>query len=146
MGMTEDPKYYSIKVNWDDDKGGEVSSEGKHGIKIVRPKGDESTPDMYAPEHLFVASAAACFMNSFIYFTRKMHIELKSFECEGTGTLEQVGKSFEITKIEIKSKVVIDSKDLRSKIERAIYLGHKYCFIGNSMKASIAYEDEIIVE
>jgi len=146
MGMTDEPKYYSVQVDWDNDKGGEVSSEGKQSIKIVRPKGEESTPEMYTPEHLFVASVAACFMNSFIYFTRKMHIEFKSFECEGTGTLEQVGKSFEITKIEINSKVAIDSEDLRSKIERAIYLGHKYCFIGNSMKASIAYEDEIIVE
>ena len=145
MGLTEEPKHYNVQVNWDHDKGGEVSSEGKQGIKIVRPKGDESTPDLYTPEHLFVASATACFMNSFIYFTRRMHIEFKSFECEGTGILEQIGKSFEVTKIEIKSRVVIDSEDLRSKIERAIYLGHKYCFIGNSMKASIAYEDEIVV-
>ena len=113
---------------------------------MVRPKGEESELDSYTPEHLFVASATACFMNSFIYFTRRMHIGFKSFECEGTGTLEQVGKSFEVTKIEIKTKVAIDSEDIRSKIERAIYLGHKYCFIGNSMKASIAYEYEIVVE
>ncbi|MGD9380962.1 MAG: OsmC family protein [Candidatus Thorarchaeota archaeon] len=143
--MTEELKHYTVQVNWDHDKGGEVSAEGKQSIKMVRPKGDDSTSDMYAPEHLFVASATACFMNSFIYFTRRMHIEFKSFECEGTGILEQIGKSFEVTKIEIKSRVVIDSEELRSKIERAIYLGHKYCFIGNSMKASIAYEDEIVV-
>ncbi|MFW9846061.1 MAG: OsmC family protein [Candidatus Thorarchaeota archaeon] len=144
--MAEQPKHYSVQVAWDNEKGGEVRSEGKQSIKMVRPKGEESTPDLYTPEHLFVASATACFMNSFIYFTKRMRIEFNSFECEGTGTLEQVGKSFEITTIEIKSKVVIGSEDLRSKIERAFYLGHKYCFIGNSMKASIAYEDEIVVE
>ncbi|MHA2068632.1 MAG: OsmC family protein [Candidatus Thorarchaeota archaeon] len=143
--MAEEPKEYSVQVVWDHEKGGEVRAESKQSIKIVRPKGDEGTPDLYTPEHLFVASATACFMNSFIYFTRRMHIEFRSFECEGTGILEQVGKSFEVTKIEIKSRVSIESEDLRSKIERAIYLGHKYCFIGNSMKASIAYEDEIVV-
>ncbi|MHA2141592.1 MAG: OsmC family protein [Candidatus Thorarchaeota archaeon] len=143
--MADEPKDYTVQVVWDNKKGGEVRAENKQSIKIVRPKGDERTPDTYAPEHLFVASAAACFMNSFIYFTKRMHIEFKSFECEGTGILEQVGKSFEVTKIKIKSRVVIESEDLRSKIERAIKLGHKYCFVGNSMKTAIAYEYEIVV-
>jgi organic hydroperoxide reductase OsmC/OhrA len=144
--MAEEPKHYTVQVNWDNDKGGHVSAAGKQSIKMVRPKGEKNELDSYAPEHLFVASATACFMNSFIYFTRRMHIGFKSFECQGTGTLEQIGKSFEVTKIEIKSRAVIESEDLRSKIERAFYLGHKYCFIGNSMKAPIAYEDEIVVD
>ena len=75
-----------------------------------------------------------------------MHIEFKSFECDATGVLEQVGRSFEITKIVQKTRVVIGSEELRPKIERALYLGAKYCFVANSMKCPVAHVDEIIVE
>ncbi|MFW9800497.1 MAG: OsmC family protein [Candidatus Thorarchaeota archaeon] len=144
--MSEDPKLYHVNVLWDHKEGGKVQIHGSQSIKVSRPKGEEGTPDLYTPEHLFVASVTVCFMNSFIYFTRKMHIEFQSFECMGSGTLEQIGKSFEITRIEIKSKLVIDSEKLRPKFERALYLGAKYCFVGNSMKSSIAHENEIVVE
>jgi organic hydroperoxide reductase OsmC/OhrA len=146
MQMGEEPKLYDVTVVWDHNEGGEVQLEGKSSIKVVKPKGEESSPDLYTPEHLFVASVTVCFMNSFIYFTRRMHIDFKSFECVGSGTLEQIGKSFEITKIEIRSRLTIDSEELRSKFERALYLGAKYCFVGNSMKSSIAHENDIVVE
>ncbi|UCH04272.1 MAG: OsmC family protein [Candidatus Thorarchaeota archaeon] len=144
--MGEEPKLYDVTVVWDHKEGGEVQLKGGSSIKVVKPKGEESSPDLYTPEHLFVASVTVCFMNSFIYFTRRMHIDFKSFECVGSGTLEQIGKSFEITKIEIRSRLAIESKELKPKFERALYLGAKYCFVGNSMKSSIAHENEIIVE
>ncbi|MFW9945118.1 MAG: OsmC family protein [Candidatus Sifarchaeia archaeon] len=144
--MGEEPKLYDVTVVWDHNEGGKVQSEGKSSIKVVKPKGEESSPDLYTPEHLFVASVAVCFMNSFIYFTRRMRIDFKSFECVGSGTLEQIGKSFEITKIEIRSRLAIESEELKPKFERALYLGAKYCFVGNSMKSSIAHENEIVVE
>ena len=85
-------------------------------------------------------------MNSFVNFTKKMRITFKSIKVESVGKLEQVGRSFEITEIHSKSKVVIESEDLRKKIERALELGAKYCFVANSMKCPTYHEHEIIVE
>ncbi|MBE0527054.1 MAG: OsmC family protein, partial [Candidatus Thorarchaeota archaeon] len=58
----------------------------------------------------------------------------------------KVDRSFEITKIEMKAKVVIESEDLREKINRALELAAKYCFVGNSMKCPISHETEVVVE
>jgi organic hydroperoxide reductase OsmC/OhrA len=137
---------YDVRVTWDKDDGGAVHVEGMPDIQVARPRDDESTSKLYTPEHLFVAAATACFLNSFIYFTRRMHIEFKSFECSATGILEQVDRSFEITRISTKSLLVIESESLRRKFERALELGAKYCFVANSMKCPVTHENEIIVE
>ncbi len=144
--MGEEPRGYDVRVTWNHEKGGTVLVDNKPSINVVRPQGEESTPDLYTPEHLFVAAATVCFMNSFIYFTRRMRIEFKSFECDATGVLEKVGKSFEVTRITTRSKLVIDSEDLRPKFTRALELGAKYCFIANSMKCPVGHEDEIVVK
>ncbi|NHJ13996.1 MAG: OsmC family peroxiredoxin [Candidatus Thorarchaeota archaeon] len=144
--MAGETRRYDVRVSWDHDDGGAVHVEGMPDIRVVKPKGEESTPDLYTPEHLFVAAATVCFMNSFIYFTRRMHIEFKSFECSATGTLEQVDRSFEVTRISTKSRLVIESEDLRQKFRRALELGAKYCFVANSMKCPVTHENEIIAE
>lgn len=146
VGLAEEPRTYDVGVVWDHDKGGTVQVQGMPEIRVVRPRGEDSTSDLYTPEHLFVAAATVCFMNSFIYFTRRMHIEFKSFECSATGTLEQVDRSFEVTGISTKSRLVIDAEDLRQKFERALELGAKYCFIANSMKCPVTHDNEIIVQ
>ena len=87
-----------------------------------------------------------CFMNGFVEFTRKMHIEFKNFECKSVGLLEKVGRSFEITRIDMQAHVVIEEEKIRKKIERALKLADKYCFIGNSMKCPIYHEDRVLVE
>jgi organic hydroperoxide reductase OsmC/OhrA len=144
--LNEEPREYDVRVTWNHTEGGIVLVDNKPSIKVVKPQGEESTPDLYTPEHLFVAAATVCFMNSFIYFTRRMRIEFKSFECEATGFLEKVGKSFEVTRITTRSKLVIDSEDLKPKFTRALELGAKYCFIANSMKCPVEHEDEIVVK
>ena len=90
-----------------------------------------------------MASAAVCYMNGFVNFAQKMHIEFKSFRCDAVGTLEKVGRSFEITKIKMKARVEIESEEIRKRIERALELAAKYCFVGNSMKCPISHETEI---
>jgi organic hydroperoxide reductase OsmC/OhrA len=139
------PKYYPIRLVWTGGKSGNLTVEGKAAIKTGVPSGGPDEAILHSPEDLFVASATMCYMNGFVEFTRKMRIEFKSFECDSVGTLEKVGRSFEVTKIEMKAKVGISSEDIRKKIDRALELAAKYCFIGASMKCPIIHDTEVIV-
>ena len=71
------------------------------------------------PEHLLVAAVITCFMNSFVYFTRRMRIEFESFEAHGRGVLERVGRSFEVARIDVNAMVKVADEALTKKIERA---------------------------
>ncbi len=138
MSDEAEPKYYPVRLVWTGGKSGDLNVEGKAVIKTGEAR-------FHSPEDLFVASATMCYMNGFVEFTRKMRIEFKSFECDSVGTLEKVGRSFEVTKIDMKAKVGIGSEDIRKKIERALDLAAKYCFIANSMKSEVSHETTVIV-
>jgi uncharacterized OsmC-like protein len=43
------------------------------------------------------------------------------------------------------ARVVIESEDLRKKIDRALNLAAKYCFVGNSMKCPISHTTDVVV-
>lgn len=144
--LTEEGRYYNAKIVWDYKGGSAVLVEGKETLPVSRPSAFKEQPHLHNPEELFVASAALCFMNSFAVFTKKMHIEFESFEVEAIGRLEKIDRSFEITKINMKSTVVIKDDSLREKIERALELGDKYCYVANSMKCPREHEHEIIVK
>ena len=137
--MSDEPRLFPVNLVWTGEKNGSLSVEGKVAIKT-------GVASYHTPEDLFVASATACYMNGFVNFTEKMHINFISFECDAVGVLEKVDRSFEITKIEMKAKVVIESENLRKKINRALELAAKYCFVGNSMKCPITHNAKVVVE
>ena len=143
--MSDEPRYFPVNLTWTGGKSGSLSVEGKATIKSGSPLSTDEA-SYHTPEDLFVASATICYMNGFLNFLDKMHIITLSFECDAVGTLEKVDRSFEITKIEMKAKVVIESEDIRSKIDRALELAAKYCFVGNSMKCPITHDTEVIVK
>lgn len=143
--VSEEAKLYPIRLVWTGGKSGDLIVEGKVNIRTGVPSGGTDEAKYHSPEDLFVASAAMCYMNGFVEFVRKMRIEFKSFECDAVGTLERVGRSFEMTKIDMKTRVVIESEDIRKKINRALELAAKYCFIGNSMKCPISHETNVTI-
>jgi organic hydroperoxide reductase OsmC/OhrA len=142
--MSDESKQFPVKLVWTGERTGNLAVDNKVTIKTGSPI--DSPVVGHSPEDLFVASATVCYMNGFVNFCDKMRIEFKSFECDAVGTLEKVGRSFEITKIEMKAKVGIESEGLRAKIDRALELAAKYCFVGNSMKCPITHDTEVIVE
>ena len=145
--MTEEvePKYYPVRLVWTGGKSGNLTVEGKVAIKTGVPSGGSGEDKFHSPEDLLVASVTMCYMNGFVEFTRKMRIDFKSFECDAVGTLDKVGRSFEVTEIVMTAKVVIGSEDIRKKIDRALELAAKYCFIGNSLKSDVVHKTEVVV-
>lgn len=144
--MSEEPKLFPVKLVWTGGKSGSLAVEGKTAIKTGIPSGGPENVKYHSPEDLFVAAATICYMNGFVEFTEKMRIKFKSFECDAVGILERVGRSFEITGIKMSTKVEIGSEDVRRRINRALELAAKYCFVGNSMKCPITHETQVFVQ
>lgn len=142
--MSEKTRSYDVTVVWTGGKSGEAIVDEMPKIRTGEPPDESQT--YHTPEHLLVAAAATCLMNSFVEFTKKMRIRFDSFEVEATGILEKVGRSFEITKLNMVTKVEILSEDLRQRFERALELGAKYCYVANSLKGTTTYDHRIIVK
>jgi organic hydroperoxide reductase OsmC/OhrA len=144
--MSEDSKLFPVTLVWTGGNNGAIFIEGKAVVKTGGPSGKSVRGFFHTPEEMFVASATVCYMNGFVNFAEKMHIGFKTFSCDAVGILEKVDRSFEITEIAMRARIEIDSDDLRNRIERALELAAKYCFVGNSMKCPISHHTEIIVK
>jgi len=143
--MSDEPRLFPVSLVWTGGRTGKLSVEGKAVIRTGTSSSDSEEAKYHSPEDLFVASAAVCYMNGFVNFTRKMHIDFKAFTCDAVGTLEKVGRSFEITRIEMRARVQIESEEIRDKIARALELADKYCFVENSMKCPISHKTDVVV-
>jgi peroxiredoxin-like protein len=144
--MSEDVHEYLVRIDWTHDKVGNLKIEGKPSVQIATPPEFDGPKGIISPEDLFVAAAASCFMTTFVTFVKKIHIDFKSFSCEGHGTLERVEKGFQFTKVLLKTAVAVDSEELISRAERALELAGKYCLVSNSMKCPTEHENKVIVE
>ncbi len=145
--MSEEPHRYEVRVDWTRDRIGNLIIDGKPTIEVATPPEFEGgVPGIISPEDLFVASAAACMMTTFVTFSKKMRFEYKAFSCKGVGILEKMEKGYQFTKLILKATVVVDSEEIKHKAERAMELAGKYCLVSNSMKCEVEHENTVVVE
>ena len=143
--MSDDSHEYTVRVDWKHERIGDMFVEGKPVVEVATPPEFDGHEGIISPEDLFVSAAAACFMTTFVAFTKKMRIEFKSFSCEANGKLEKVEKGFQFTHILIKATVAVESEELKGKAERALELAGKYCLVSNSMKCTTDHENNVVV-
>ena len=144
--LTDDVHHYKVSVDWTEGSKGQFKVDGKTGFAIASPPEFGGPEGVISPEDLFVGAATTCLLTTFVTFTNKMRFDFDSFTCEGHGTLERVEKGFQFTKLVLKTQVVVDSEDLKSKAERALELAGKYCLVTNSMKCHTEHQNTVVVK
>jgi len=144
--LSQDTHEYQVRVDWIRDRQGELIVQGKPKVQVAPPPEFEGPSGILTPEDMFVAAASACFMTTFITFSRKIRFDFTSFSCQGIGTLEKVEKGYEFTRLVLKTKVTVSSDDVTQKAERALDLAGKYCLVSNSMKCPVVHENTVTVK
>jgi len=145
IALSDETHKYRVTVNWDHDTIGDLKIAGKPDIQVASPPEFNGPEGIISPEDMFVSSATACFMTTFVAFSNKMRFKFDSFICKGEGTLERVEKGFEFTKIVLETTVEVESSDLKKKAERALELAGKYCLVSNSMKCETKHINKVEV-
>jgi peroxiredoxin-like protein len=138
---------YTTTVTWENDRIGTLSSPTLPDIKVATPpEFPKGAPNIWSPEHLFVASANICLMTTFLAIAENSKFEFKSFKSEATGKLEKVDGKFMISEIEFKPVVTITDESKREKAIRLIEKSEAACLISNSMKSKIILTPTIQIE
>ena len=67
----EDSYWYYTSVKWDEGRVGTLSAPGLDPIKVATPpEFPKGVPNIWSPEHTFVASVNVCLMTTFIEIGR----------------------------------------------------------------------------
>lgn len=142
----DDIHYYSTKVEWKEGRIGELNSAGFPSIKVATPpEFKNGVPNIWSPEHLFVASINICLMTTFLAIAENSNLEFISFASEATGKLEKVDGKYMISEVELKPVVKIKDEKLKEKTLRILDKSEKGCLISNSAKSKIILNPQVIL-
>lgn len=132
--------FYEVNIQWKAGRIGELSSPGLH--KTIEcatpPEFPNGVPNIWSPEHLFVAAINSCYMATFLAIVDNFKIEIASFNCSTIAKLEMVDGKYLITQAEMLPviKLVHSEKDL-DKATRITEKAKAGCLVTNSMKTEI---------
>ena len=136
---------YSISAVWKGHRDLILEGEGLPAVESAPPPAFQGREGAWTPEHLFVASASACYAITFLAIAETAHLAVTSFSCEARGVMSKVEGGFEISEIFLHPRLVIASETDRFKAERLLEKAEKYCLIARSMKTRVTLTPSIFV-
>ncbi len=143
----EETFFYNTEVKWGEGRTGKLSSEGMEDIGIATPpEFPRGVPNIWSPEHLFVASANICLMTTFLAIAENSKLNFISYSSGGKGKVERVDGKFFITQIELTPKILVPNERDKERALRIIEKSEKACLISRSMKSEIILKPEITVK
>ena len=118
--------HYEVKVNWEADRKGSMSSPVLNTkIEVATPpEFPKGMPGIWSPEHLLVAAVNSCLMTTFLAIAENFKFDFIDFESKADGTLEKVDAD-------------------KEKALRILEKSEAACLISNSVKAKIVFKPEI---
>jgi len=130
--------YYDTNVKWEEGRKGTLSEPTMPSITVATPPDfPKGIPNIWSPEHLFVASVNVCLMTTFLAIAENSKLEFISYSCAGKGKLEKADNKFMITEIELKPEIVVKEEKDIERAGRIILKAEEHCLISNSVKTKI---------
>jgi organic hydroperoxide reductase OsmC/OhrA len=115
-----------------------VFKEGQEKMTVSAApiyRGDAAKAD---PEDLLVASLCSCHMLSFLAIASKKKLDVKSYQDDAVGFLENDQGKIWIKRVILRPKVEIDAD--AATLAQIHHLAHEACFIANSVKTEVIVE------
>ena len=82
--------HYQTQIVWGKRRRGELKAEGLPGLAVSTPPEFQGEAGFWTPEHLFVASAEACLMATFIGIAEKSRLAVAGYRSSARGQLKLV--------------------------------------------------------
>ena len=137
----ERPYLYNTTVHWKNDRIGELSEETLPAITVATPpEFAKGVPNIWSPEHLFVASANVCLMTTFLSIAENSKLEFVSYKANAVGKLDKADGKFAIVEIVLSPEITLAQGVDENRARRILEKSEANCLISNSMKTKITLQ------
>jgi uncharacterized OsmC-like protein len=134
----EDQKFRASLI-WDGASGAEVHTQKFRGLKLDMPTKFGGKGRHPCPDELFLSGVAGCLLTTFLYFKKKLKINIEGLEIVISGTLRAGSEGYRISGI----RAIISARARRSdemNVRRCIELAREYCHITRTLEKVIPIE------
>jgi peroxiredoxin-like protein len=137
--------HYEVKVNWESDRKGIMSSPVLHSnIEVATPpEFPKGMPGIWSPEHLLVAAVNSCLMTTFLAIAENFKFDFINFESNANGTLEKVDGKYMMSEVMLSPVLTIAPDADKEKAIRILEKSEAACLISNSVKAKIIFKPSL---
>ena len=137
--------FYEVNVQWKEGRIGELSSPilEKTIECATPPEFPNGVPNIWSPEHLFVAAINSCYMATYLAIASNFKVELEDFSCRTVAKLEMVDGKYLITQAELFPKIKLKDSNHAEKAQRIADKSKAGCLVTNSMKTEILMTTKI---
>ena len=97
------------------------------------------------PEQLLVMAASSCQLLSFLAVAARKRLDVVEYEDHAEGFMPEDDKPVRVTRIVLRPRILVKRGDLAA-VRKAVEIGHRECYIANSLKTDITVEPEIIIQ
>lgn len=132
--------FYEVNIQWKEGRIGELSSPilEKTIECATPPEFPNGVPNIWSPEHLFVAAINSCYMATFLAIAANFKVEIEDFSCKTIAKLKMVEGKYLITQAEMFPVIkLIDAEKDTEKAQRIADKAKAGCLVTNSMKTEI---------
>ena len=145
--MSEAHSRYPVAIRWTSGKEGVASSvDGLPELPVASPPSFGGPAGVWSPEHLFVLSAAACWMTTFRAIAEASSLDVVAVEADAEGFLEKgVDRRYSIPRLTLRPVVTVRREADRDKAMRLIEKAEQACLIARSMRAAVTLEGRVEV-
>ena len=129
---------FETAIEWNRAKQGALSAPGLPDLEVASPPVFGGVEATWTPEHLFVASANACVMMTFLAMAEYSKLALRAYRSDATGLLEKVpGEGFLFTAIEVRPHIELERESDIARAERILQKAEASCLISKSLKTEV---------
>lgn len=139
------PKIYTYRtsVKWTEQRKGIGSVAGKPDLEVATPPEFKGHEGIWSPEDLFVASANACLMTTFLAMAERAALGFTAFVSDAEGTLELVDGKFRFTKIVLRPRLTLKPGEDAAKARQLLEKAEANCLVSNSMSCTMSLEPTV---
>ncbi len=137
--------HYEVKVNWETDRKGSMSSPVLNTkIEVATPpEFAKGMPGIWSPEHLLVAAVNSCLMTTFLAIAENFKFDYIGFESNADGKLEKVDGKYMISEVVLSPVLTIAADADKEKAIRILEKSEAACLVSNSVKSKIIFRPAI---
>lgn len=139
--------YYQVKVNWQENRKGILSSDVlDEKITIATPpEFPKGEPNVWSPEHYFVAAVNGCLMTTFLAVAENFKLSFVDFESDAVGKLEMIDRKFMMSEVVLKPTVTVYKEEDVELAKKVVEKSESACLISNSINSNIKLETTVKV-
>lgn len=144
--MSELHSTYALSIDWTEGKQGIARAPGEvPDLAVASPPQFGGPGGLWTPEHLFLGSAAACWMTTFLAVAELSKLEVAAVTVGAEGFLEKGDdRKFSIARILLRPRVTVRREEDREKALRLIQKAEDACLVARSMRTIIELAPEVL--